>query len=194
MKHLGTRTIETERLILRKFMVTDAQAMYNNWAKDEEVTKFLTWPSHSNADISEKIILNWLKYYEEDSNYLWCIELKSIREAIGSISVVHRNDEIGSVELGYCIGKAFWNQGITSEALSAVVEFFFDEVEVNRIEARHDTNNPNSGKVMLKCCFTYEGTRRKADKNNQGICDAAMYGILAEDYKLKKYDIAQKME
>jgi ribosomal-protein-alanine N-acetyltransferase len=192
MKHLGTVSIETERLILRKFMLTDAKAMYHNWAKDDEVTKYLTWPSHPSADISEKIIQSWLKNYDEAGNYQWCIELKSIGEAIGSISVVNRNDEIGSVEVGYCIGRAFWNQGIVSEALAAVMKFFFDEAEVNRIEARHDINNPNSGKVMLKCGFVYEGTRRKADKNNQGICDAAMYGILAEDYKFRGHNIAKE--
>ncbi len=186
MKHMGTCRIETERLVLRKFMVTDAKAMYDNWAKEDEVTKYLTWPSHPNADISERIIRGWINNYEQDSNYQWCIELKSIGEAIGSIGVVNRNDEVGSVEIGYCIGSSFWKKGIASEALAAIVAFFFDEVMVNRIEARHDMNNPNSGKVMMKCGFAYEGTRRQADKNNQGICDVAMYGILAEDYKNRK--------
>jgi len=125
MKHLGTKRIETEHLILRRFDITDAEDMYKNWANDNEVTKFLTWPTHSTAEISLHVINSWIEAYEDDSNYQWCIELKAIHEAIGSISVVHRNDEIGSVEIGYCIGRSFWNKGVTSEALTAVIKFFF---------------------------------------------------------------------
>lgn len=182
MKHLGTKRIETKRLILRPFLMEDAQVMYKNWASDDEVTKFLTWPTHSNSEISKKVTESWVAEYEKDHFYQWCIELKSAQEAIGSISIVHINDDTQAVEVGYCIGRQFWNQGITSEALDAIVSFFFEEVGVNRIQARHDTNNPNSGKVMQRCGFQLEGVHRQADKNNMGICDAAYYGILAKDY------------
>jgi ribosomal-protein-alanine N-acetyltransferase len=157
--------------------------MYRNWASDCNVTKYLTWPTHPNIEITKKVIQSWLSDYEKEDNYQWCIEWKKSREAIGSISVVHLNETIESVEVGYCIGENYWNQGITSEALSAIVRFFFDDVKVNRIEARHDTNNPYSGKVMQRCGFELEGIHRKADKNNTGICDVAYYGILSEDYQ-----------
>ena len=101
---------------------------------------------------------------------------------IGSISVVHRDDHVEMVQIGYCIGKAWWGNGITSEALNALIHFFFNKVKVNRIEARHDPRNPNSGKVMLKCGMKYEGTMRESDRNNQGICDASMYAILVKDF------------
>jgi ribosomal-protein-alanine N-acetyltransferase len=65
-----------------------------------------------------------------------------------------------------------------SEALKAVMDFFFDEVGANRIESRHDPNNPHSGMVMKKCGMKYEGTMRMADRNNQGICDACWYALL----------------
>ncbi|MCM8711787.1 GNAT family N-acetyltransferase [Clostridium sp. SYSU_GA19001] len=178
MKNLGTKTIETKRLILRKFTLSDAEDMYKNWASDDEVTKFLTWPSHSDVEVSRKVIDTWIKGYSDDKNYQWCIELKSTGEAIGSIGVVDYKENIKAVEIGYCIGRKYWNQGITSEALKALIEFFFEEVGVNRIESRHDPLNPNSGKVMLKCGLKYEGTRIKAGRNNTGICDVAMYGII----------------
>jgi ribosomal-protein-alanine N-acetyltransferase len=84
--------------------------------------------------------------------------------------------------LGYCIGKEWWHLGIMTEALGSVIKYLFEEVGMNRIEARHDTNNPNSGKVMLKCGMKYEGTMRQADMNNQGLSDCSLYAILAEDY------------
>ncbi len=182
MKHAGTKVIETNRLILRPFTLEDAPAMYDNWASDNDVTKYLTWPTHQSMEISEKVIRSWISEYVKDDYYQWCIEWKATHEAIGSISVVHINDVTEAVEVGYCIGQQFWNLGITSEALLAIVQFFFEEVGVNRIEARHDINNPNSGKVMKKCGFEEEGIHRKADKNNSGICDIAHYGILAADY------------
>ncbi len=58
MKHCGTQKLETDRLILRKYIAEDAIAMYKNWASDKEVTKFLTWPAHSNPEISQSIINN----------------------------------------------------------------------------------------------------------------------------------------
>jgi ribosomal-protein-alanine N-acetyltransferase len=183
MKHVGTKVIETNRLILRPFSLKDAPAMYRNWASDNEVTKYLTWPTHPNIGITEKIIQSWLSEYEKDDYYQWCMEWKTTHEAIGSISVVHMNEVTEAVEVGYCIGRQFWNLGITSEALLAIVHFFFEDVNTKRIEARHDINNPNSGKVMKKCGFELEGIHRKADKNNTGICDVAHYGILADEYR-----------
>jgi ribosomal-protein-alanine N-acetyltransferase len=152
--------------------------MYKNWAGDDEVTKYLTWPTHKSVEVSRRVTGEWVKGYSDDKYYQWCIELKSTGEAIGSIAAVNYKENIEAVEIGYCIGRKFWNQGYTSEAFKALIQFFFQEVGVNRIEARHDPNNPGSGKVMLKCGLKYEGTRIKADRNNTGICDVAMYGIL----------------
>lgn len=70
-----------------------------------------------------------------------------------------------------------------SEALRAVIDFLFDEVGMQRVEARHDPHNPHSGDVMRKCGMQYEGTQRRADRNNQGLCDASWYAILAEDVR-----------
>lgn len=136
LKHLGTKIIETERLLLRKFKIEDAEDMFKNWAGDDEVTKYLTWPTHSSVEASKKVIGMWEKENDLLNHYQWCIELKESSEAIGSISVVHINEDINSVEVGYCIGKHFWRHGITSEAFSALIPFFFEEMQVNRIEAR----------------------------------------------------------
>ena len=183
MKHLGTKKLETDRLLLRQFIMEDAAAMYKNWANDPEVTKYLTWPYHVNVEVSKGVLSDWAGRYSEADYYQWAIILKENGdEPIGSIAVVHKNDHIGMVHIGYCIGKRWWHKGITSEALHALLKFFFEEVGVNRVESRHDPRNPNSGKVMLKCGLQYEGMHKQADWNNQGTCDSATYAILAEDY------------
>lgn len=185
MNHKGTIKIETENLILRKFVLEDAQAMYNNWASDEEVTKFLSWPAHSSVEVSKDIINLWIEEYKNNNYYHWAITLKENgNEPIGGISIVEQKEKVGSVQFGYCIGRKWWNKGVTSQALNALIKFFIKEVGANRIEARHDPLNPNSGKVMLKCGMKYEGTMRQCDINNQGICDTSMYSILAKDYNI----------
>jgi ribosomal-protein-alanine N-acetyltransferase len=183
MKHLGTCTLNTNRLILRRFREDDAQMMFDNWAHDPEVTRYLTWPPHDSAETSKYVLSDWISRYAELDFYVWAITSKQDGDMpIGSISVVHKSDGIEMVHIGYCIGRAWWGNGITSEALDALIRFFFNEVRINRIEARHDPRNPNSGKVMRKCGMKYEGTMRESDRNNQGVCDAAMYAILAKDF------------
>ena len=69
MNHSGTVTLETARLILRRFRTEDAEQMYHNWASEDEVTRFLTWPTHPNADITRQIIGQWIKEYEKNDYY-----------------------------------------------------------------------------------------------------------------------------
>ena len=183
MNHLGTKVLETSRLKLRRFELSDAEAMYNNWASDSEVTKYLMWTSHQSIGETESIIKDWIESYKKDMFYQWAITLRSNEsEPIGSISIVRMDKRINNVHVGYCIGKRWWNKGITTEALSALIRFFFQEVGVNRIESRYDPRNLSSGKVMEKCGMSYEGTIKQGDWNNQGICDYSMYGLVSDDY------------
>lgn len=185
MKHLGTKQLETKRLYLRRFTMEDAQAMYDNWASDPEVTKFLTWPAHSGVEVTKMVLADWVSHYGEDAYYQWAIVPKDLGEPIGSIAVVSQNEQAESVHIGYCIGKRWWHRGYMSEALSELIDYFFDEVGVNRVDSRHDPRNPHSGGVMRKCGMQYEGTLRQSDRNNQGICDASWYGLLASERKRK---------
>jgi len=123
----------------------------------------------------------WTTSYENPDFYQWAIVPKNLNEPIGSISVVSTNEKTQMVEIGYCIGRQWWNQGITSEALSAVINFMLDQVGANRVQAKHDVNNPHSGLVMKKCGMKYEGTLRSAAVNNQGVCDVSIYALLKSD-------------
>lgn len=185
MQHRGTCTIETERLILRRFQMEDAAAMHRNWASDPEVTKFLTWPPHASEDVSRYVLGLWVPAYEKADYYNWAVVLKEVGEPIGTIAVVEQDDRAQKAHIGYALGRAWWRRGIMTEALRAVMDFLFDTVGFTRVEARHDPNNPHSGGVMKKCGMKYEGTLRKADWNNQGICDACYYALLAEEREKK---------
>lgn len=182
MIHKGTRTISTKRLTLRQFCGNEAQAVFENWASDDEVTRYLSWPTHANVGVTQMVLDDWVSHYDQDDFYQWAIEYDG--QVVGSISVVEQNSDIRKAEIGYCIGKAWWHRGITSEALTAVMDYLFDQVGFNRISARHDVRNPNSGAVMRKCGMKYEGTHRQSDRNNQGICDTAVYALLASERQL----------
>ena len=187
MKHCGTQTLETERLILRRFTVRDADAMYTNWAADPEVTRYLTWPAHAGVETSRAVLADWTAAYAQESFYQWAIVLKGrADEPVGSIGAVDVSDDIAAVQIGYCLGRRWWHQGIMSEALLAVMDFFFDAVGCNRVACRHDPRNPHSGMVMQKCGMKYEGTQRSADRNNQGICDTSWYALLRAERPARK--------
>ena len=180
LNHKGTQIIETERLILRRAVIDDAEVMFRNWANDPEVTKYLTWPPHENIDVTKALLASWVESYKKDDYYQWMIVLKETGGPIGSLMVTTMG-RAKSAHVGYCIGKAWWHQGYMSEALKAVIDFLFDEVGYHRVESLHDPNNPHSGNVMMKCGMKYEGTLRQADWNNQGICDACYYGLLKHE-------------
>ena len=185
LTHIGTQDIHTDRLLLRRFTRDDIEPMFRNWANDDDVTKYLTWPSHSSTEVTSMLIEAWLDKYarEENDYYNWAITFKEHpEEPIGGIvAVMAEGARIPKAEIGYCMSKKYWGSGIMTESLGAVLDYMFDKVGLLRVEARHDTHNPASGKVMAKCGMVYEGIQRGCDRNNQGLCDTAVYAMIAAD-------------
>lgn len=182
LTHKGTKTIETDRLILRQFTMDDAAPMFRNWASDDQVTRYLTWPTHESVEITNMVLSDWTSHYGEPDFYNWAIVLKENGpEPIGNISVVHVKDSTLCATMGYCMSRAHWRKGIMAEALTALIAFLFDEVGFNRIEADHDIENPASCRVMQKSGMTFEGTSRQGGHNNRGIIDLCHWAILKSD-------------
>jgi ribosomal-protein-alanine N-acetyltransferase len=179
--HKGTQELCTKRLKLRKYTLSDAAYMYRNYADDERVTKFLSWKPYKNIEDIKTFLSERINEYASKNVYHWAIEIKN--EIIGSISVISIDEKNCNCEIGYCIGFDYWNQGITGEALSTIMNFLFNEVGMHRITAKHDIDNPASGKVMLKCNMTYEGNLRKYYLRHDGTySDALVYSILKNEY------------
>lgn len=180
--HIGAQNIETERLLLRKFKTEDAQMMFDNWAKDPENVKYLSWQAHRNVNDTYTILDKWLEEYKNANCYRWCITLKDTSEVIGGIDVIKIIENRSTCEIGYVVTKKLWKRGIMTEALSAVIKYLFIKVNFNRIQLRHLTENPASGKVMLKCGLKFEGILRQYGlKNNGEHCDSAIYSILRSE-------------
>jgi len=183
LNHTGTVKIETERLILRRFTIDDADSMFNNWASDNDICKYMRWTRHENKEETMNKISSWVDSYNNKSFYQWAVTLKENDEPIGAIGlfVVNEFDLCGDV--GYCVGKKYWGQGIATEALKALLKYAFEVIGFNRIETYHSIKNPASGRVMEKCGMTFEGLARQKYKSVQGFEDSNMYSILREDFK-----------
>lgn len=147
------RTIETERLILRAITENDTQAIFDNWASDPEVTRFMTWNAHRKVNDTRIIVDYWLSEYEKGNCYRWGIELKSDHTLIGMIDVVRFHDD-GVPEIGYCESRKHWNRGYMTEALNAVTKHLFsegyDEIRIAAVD-----ENKASNKVIRKAGFEY---------------------------------------
>jgi [ribosomal protein S5]-alanine N-acetyltransferase len=183
LSHKGTETINTDRLLLRRFELDDANQMFINWANDSEVTKFLTWEPHASLEVTKQTIEMWVSKYKDTKTYEWAIELKEIKEVIGSIAIVELDEENDACEIGYCISRKYWGKGIMSESLNAVIDYLFSEIGFNRICAKYDTNNVASGKVMEKSGMKYEGTLRQVKiRNHNEFYDLALYAILKNEW------------
>ena len=103
---------------------------------------------------------------------------------IGGISVVRMSEKNEYAELGYCLGHSWWNQGLMTEAVEAVISFLFEEVVVNRVGISHAVKNPASGRVAQKCGLTLEGTKREYFKSGTGeFLDISDYGILRREWE-----------
>ncbi len=160
IKHMNALIIKTKRLILRRFRLDDAQMMYDNWAHDAEVTKYLRWLPHENPEQTKAVIASWIDKGKKNINYYNCaITLKENDEVIGSITCFE------NAEIGYCLAKKYWNKSIMTEALSAVINVLFKYVGLESIFSLHMIDNLASAKVMKKCGLVFE--RQVTSINNQ---------------------------
>ena len=180
----GTKLLETERLILRKFKISDAAGMYKNWGSDKKVNKYLEWQTHKNVEDSKNIIKLWIQEYKKGA-YNWVVELKETGDVIGSITGVHVYEKENYVEVGYCYGSKYWGNGYATEALKRVIEYFLIDCNMNLVEAKYISGNPKSGMVMKRAGMKMEAilNERMINKYTNKLDDLIIYSITQKEYK-----------
>ena len=172
MRHVDTQEIETPRLLLRRLAPADAPAMYRNWASDPAVTRFLRWEPHKDETETFALLTAWEELYPNPDYYQWCLVDKATGEVFGAISLTVGccsepeaaagwqargfDTSQGVWEPGYCIGRAWWGKGYTTEALNAVVDYWFTRTDSTWLACFHAVGNPASGAVMQKAGFVYD--------------------------------------
>ncbi|OAT83574.1 acetyltransferase [Bacillus sp. MKU004] len=183
MIYYGTPSIETERLLLQKFTLTDTLAAFDNWLSDERVSDNRVSAAHQSVSETKERVNRILSDYESEEFCYWAIKLKESGELIGEIDLYDMEEATGNCEVSYSLGYRWWNKGYGTEALRAVVEFGFTKMKLHKISAAHNTDNPASGRIMNKAGMMQEGTIRDMIRNSKNqYKDCAFYGILQEDY------------
>ncbi|MBE5761452.1 MAG: GNAT family N-acetyltransferase [Clostridiales bacterium] len=155
MRHLGTQKITTKRMVLRRFDMSDARDMFNNWCSDAQAPRFFTWRPHSCISETQAILRDWIEKYEDEKYYHWVITNKANDEAIGYIYLDNIDEFDKSADVHYLICPKYRNMGAATEALKAVIEFAFYEADFSLIGSYHHESNPASGRVMQKSGMLY---------------------------------------
>lgn len=158
----GKKMIETERLILRRWMESDAESLFA-YASDPEVGPPAGWPPHKSVEESLNVIRNVFNGKE-----CYCICEKGADIAIGAVELklnghtdmTERDDEC---ELGYWIGKPFWGRGYMPEAAKALIDRGFRELGMRTIWCGYYDGNAKSKRVQEKLGFVYHHTCDEVD-------------------------------
>lgn len=173
-------TLETDRLILRKMTMEDQRDLFE-YASDPELTKYTLWDYHRTLENSIYYLQLILEQYENEQVSNWAIVLKSNKKMIGTCGFVYWAPEHHRAEVGYALSRKYWNRGIMSEAIQELISFGFDNMDLNRIEARCNTGNIGSERIMQKSGMTFEGIIREQLLIKGQFEDIKLYAILKRE-------------
>lgn len=173
--------LETPRLRLRKLVPSDAEDLFA-YAADPEVVRYTSWEPHRSIENSHAFLVSVIAAYEAGDVANWGIEHRAERRLIGTCGYIWWNISNASAEIGYALSRAYWNQGLMTEAAQAVVDFGFREMGLNRIEARCEVPNVGSARVMEKVGMRYEGTLRQVVFAKGQFRDLKLYAVLRQEW------------
>lgn len=147
---LPYRDLTTSRLLLRRPRQADAPLIYQSFANDSRVTRYLTWKPHQALADAEAALLARLDRLERNLEYSWVLELHESGEVVGLISAWFEPD---AVEVGFVLSHAWWNQGLATEALNSVTAWALNVSAVAKVWATCDVENHSSARVLEKAGF-----------------------------------------
>lgn len=175
-------TLETPRLILRRIAMSDAKDIFA-YSCDEEVARHVLWSAQKSIGEAKEYCRFMMRKYRNDEPSSWGIIEKKTGKLVGTIGFMDYSEDNASVEVGYSLAHWLWNSGYMTEALSCVIDYAFESMDINRIEAQHELTNPSSGRVMEKCGMRHEGHLRERICCKGVFRDVEMWGILRRDWK-----------
>ena len=181
--HIGTKIIETERLVLRRFEYADNDAMLKNWVADEKIQSLYSEPVYSTKAEVKGLLDKYIGSYEREDYYRWAVIEKASGECIGQIAYFLVDSKNHFAEIEYCIGSDFQCKGYATEATKAVIAYGFNEMNLHKVQICTKTINAPSKRVIEKCGFTYEGTLRDYFYMNGEYVGRLYFSILRSEYE-----------
>lgn len=194
LQHVGTQTIETERLILRRFSYADTENVFKNWAGDEKVQSMYSEPVYPDCEAVRGLLEKYINSYERDDYYRWTVALKDTDECIGQIAYFLVDSKNHFAEIEYCIGSEFQCRGYATEAARAVIEYGFDRIGLHKVQICTKTINVQSKRVIEKCGFTYEGTLRDYFFMNGEYVGRHYFSMLRSEFEKRAHETDSKGE
>ncbi len=183
LTHIGTNTIETERLILRRFQYTDDDSMLKNWIADEKIQSMYSEPVYSTKETVKALLDQYIGSYEKNDYYRWAIIEKNAAECIGQIAYFLVDSKNHFAEIEYCIGSDFQCKGFATEATKAIIAYGFDRINLHKVQICTKTINNPSKRVIEKCGFTYEGILRDYFYMDGDYVGRLYFSMLRSEYE-----------
>ena len=149
---------ETERLVLRMPCMTDAEAIFDGYATDPEVTRYMTWRPHESIEDTRAFLEIAIADWSGDRSFGYAITMRGADECLGMVGL---NLGDYNAEVGYVLAREYWCQGIVTEAAQALVEWAMAQPTIYRVWAICDVDNPASARVMEKVGMEREGILRR---------------------------------
>lgn len=174
--------LETERLILRKLDLADAEDMYE-YASEPIVSRFVPWEAHKSVEDTKELLAFMIDSYGQKKKLTWAIELKNENKMIGTIDFINWMPKRYKAELAYILSHKYWGRGLTLEAARGLLAYGFAEMELNKVEAPIMLNNFQSQRVVEKLGMQHEGVARQHMIINGEFVDLAMYSVLKSEWK-----------
>lgn len=175
LKETYTQTIDTARLMLRKFEFSDSSSVLKNWASLPEVQLEYGEPVYPTEEELRTLLQKYINGYSVPNYYRWAVIEKSSGECIGQIAyfLVDAKNEFAEIE--YCIGTAFQGKGYATEACLSVIRYGFEVIGLHKVQICARPLNLSSRKVIEKCGFVYEGTSRDYFRMPDGTFEGRMF-------------------
>jgi ribosomal-protein-alanine N-acetyltransferase len=175
-------TIFSERLVLRPFRLTDAPIV-RKLAGDRAIADTtIRIPHPYEKGAAEKWIETHREAFRRKQFIVFAIVRRKSGRLIGAIGLtLDRRNE--NAELGYWIGRRYWNRGYATEAAEIMLMYGFTELGINKVHAHHFVRNPASGRVLERIGMKREGLLRQHVKKGDTFEDIVQYGILREEYQ-----------
>lgn len=181
--HSGTQTIETERLILRKFEYGDDDSMLKYWVADEKIQSLYSEPVYSTKAEVKQLLDKYISAYEKDDYYRWAVIDRVTNSCIGQIAYFLVDSKNHFAEIEYCIGAEFQCKGFATEATKAIIKYGFEHMNLHKVQICTKTINKPSKRVIEKCGFTYEGTLRDYFYMNGQYVGRLYFSMLRKEYE-----------
>ena len=179
---LPTPTLHTARLLLRPVTSADADALFAMHSS-AYVLRYWDAPPWSERARAERFITACQHMADEGSGARLVIDRVSDRTFIGWCSLTRWNPDYRSASMGYCLDDAAWGNGYATEAAHAVLQWAFDTLDLNRVQAETDTRNTASARVLEKLGFVREGTLREDCVVNGEVSDSWVYGLIRRQWR-----------